>query len=56
MIVKVFNKESEEPEKYSFTDELVHLGRNPSTEASVLIDSQTISRNHLKARLHKQNI
>jgi pSer/pThr/pTyr-binding forkhead associated (FHA) protein len=56
MIITVFNNDGSQPEKYSFTGHLVHLGRNPSTENSVTINSTTISRNHLKARISKDTI
>lgn len=56
MIISVFNKDASSPSKYSFTETLVQLGRNPSGDASVLVDSHTISRNHLKARLTSSGI
>lgn len=50
MIVNVFNSEQGgQPDKYSFTDETVLIGRNPPGDASVAIDCQTISRSHLRA-------
>ena len=51
MIIRVINKDSE-PEKYSFTEDKVIIGRNPSTEAALQLDSETISRKHLVARVH----
>jgi len=51
MIISVFNTQDSQPEKYSFTDAVVYLGRNPSAHSSVTIDSQTVSRNHLKAQV-----
>ena len=51
MIISVFNSDSPQPERYSFTQKLIILGRNPPAECSVTINSQTISRNHLKARV-----
>lgn len=56
MIISVYNKDASNPSKYSFTETLVQLGRNPSGNASVLVDSQTISRNHLKARVSSSGI
>ena len=50
MIIKVINKDSE-PERYAFTEDKVIIGRNPSTETSVQLDSETISRKHLAARV-----
>ena len=50
MIIRVINKDSE-PEKYAFTEEKIIIGRNPSTEASLQLDSETISRKHLAARV-----
>lgn len=56
MIIRVFNKEEEKPERYSFTEAEVCIGRNPSSECSVVVNSSTISRNHLKARLNLEMI
>jgi len=50
MIIKVINKDSE-AEKYSFAEKKIVVGRNPSTEASLQLDSETISRKHLAARV-----
>lgn len=51
MIVTVYNDDGSQPNKYSFTDQVVYLGRNPTKEEAVVIDSQTVSRNHLKAKV-----
>ena len=50
MIIRVINKESE-PERYAFTEEKIIIGRNPSGEASLQLDSETISRKHLAVRV-----
>ena len=56
MIVTVVNNKEGETETYSFTQQLVSLGRNPSAEPSLQIESETVSRTHLRVKVVKNSI
>ena len=57
MIIKVVNSGGkEEYERYAFVEREVVVGRNPNCEVGVQIDSETISRKHMKVRNCKQRI